>query len=67
MRIHLKGVDHVVIAVTDLDQAAADFQRLGFTLTPRGRHTTGSENNCVMFERDYLELLGVPVAHPVTR
>jgi hypothetical protein len=33
--------------------------RLGFTLTPRGRHIgQGTANYCIMFERDYLELLG---------
>jgi hypothetical protein len=67
MRKHLQGVDHVVIAVADMARAAANFGRFGFALTPRGRHTTGSENHCIMFERDYFELLSVPVAHPVTR
>ena len=67
MRKHLQGIDHVVNAVDDMEQAAASFRRLGFTLTPRGRHTTGSENHCVMFERDYFELLSVPTPHPVTR
>jgi hypothetical protein len=67
MRTHLQGIDHVVIAVGELDKAAADFERFGFTLTPRGKHSTGSENHCIMFERDYFELLGVPVAHPATR
>jgi catechol 2,3-dioxygenase-like lactoylglutathione lyase family enzyme len=67
MRKHLQGIDHVVIAVGDIAQAAATYRRLGFTLTPHGRHTMGSENHCVMFERDYFELLSVPVAHPVTR
>lgn len=67
MRKHLQGIDHIVIAVADLARAAANFARFGFTLTPRGRHTTGSENHCIMFERDYFELLGVPVPHPVTR
>ena len=67
MRKHLQGIDHVVIAVADLDQAAADFARLGFTLTPRGRHTMGSENHCAMFAGDYFELLAVPADHPVTR
>ena len=57
----------MVIAVADLDQAAADFERLGFTLTPRGRHTMGSENHCAMFAGDYFELLAVPADHPVTR
>jgi hypothetical protein len=33
--------------------------RLGFTLTPRGRHLgQGTANYCIMFARDYLELLG---------
>ena len=67
MRKHLRGIDHVVIAVAHLDQAEADFRRLGFTLTPRGRHTMGSENHCVMFPDDYFELLAVPADHPVTR
>jgi len=67
MRKHLQGIDHVVIAVADLDLAAADFKRLGFTLTPRGRHTMGSENHCAMFPDDYVELLAVPADHPVTR
>jgi hypothetical protein len=67
MRKHLQGIDHVVIAVGGIAQAAGSFRRLGFTITPRGRHTTGSENHCIMFERDYFELLSVPVPHPVTR
>jgi len=67
MRRHLQGIDHVVIAVVALDRAAADFRRLGFTLTPRGRHTMGSENHCAMFANDYFELLAVPADHPVTR
>jgi hypothetical protein len=67
MRKHLQGIDHVVIAVNGIAGSGDDYRRLGFTLTPRGRHTTGSENHCIMFERDYFELLSVPVPHPVTR
>jgi hypothetical protein len=67
MRQHVQGIDHVVIAVGDIAEAASAFGRLGFTLTPRGRHTTGSENHCIMFDRDYFELLAVPVRHPVTQ
>jgi len=33
---------------------------MGFTLTPRGHHTLGSQNHCVMFGHDYFELLMVP-------
>lgn len=55
------GLDHTVLLVRDLDRAAAQFQRLGFALTPRGHHTgLGSSNNCAMFgNRDYVELLGL--------
>ncbi len=67
MRKHIAGIDHVVVVVKDLDQAARTWARLGFTLTPRGYHTMGSQNHCLMFARDYIELLAVPVAHPATR
>jgi len=53
-----------VIAVRDLDAAAASFRALGFTLTPRGRHSIGSENHCIMFGSTYVELLAAPTPHP---
>jgi len=58
------AIDHVVIAVRDLDQAAADFRALGFTLTPRGHHSIGSQNHCIMFGSTYIELLAAPQPHP---
>lgn len=64
MRKHVKGIDHVVITVRDLDSAQDTFRRMGFTLTPRGHHTLGSENHCVMFAQDYFELLMVPQRLP---
>jgi catechol 2,3-dioxygenase-like lactoylglutathione lyase family enzyme len=64
MRRHIRGIDHVVILVRDLDRARDTWTRLGFTLTPRGYHTLGSQNHCIVFERDYLELLAVPKPHP---
>src|SRR3954454_6970021 len=52
-------LDHVVTDVRDrMDEAARVFDALGFTLTPRGHHTLGSMNHLMMFETDYLELLG---------
>ena len=51
-------------AVSDLDRAARDFGALGFTLTPRGRHSIGSENHCIMFASTYLELLWPGKPHP---
>ena len=64
MRRHLQGIDHAVILVRDLDKAQKSYARMGFTLTPRGTHTLGSQNHCIMFGRDYLELLAVPRPHP---
>jgi 4-hydroxyphenylpyruvate dioxygenase-like putative hemolysin len=64
VRKHIKGIDHVVIATRDLDSAQDTFRRMGFTLTPRGHHTLGSENHCVMFGQNYLELLMVPQRLP---
>src|SRR5579872_2711029 len=54
-------LDHVVInTLFDMDRAASLMSQLGFTLTPRGYHSLGSINHLVMFEHDYVELLGLP-------
>lgn len=64
------GLDHVGVAVADLDAARSWFERLGFRLTARSHHVGarapgapiekwGSANHCAMFERGYLEVLGM--------
>jgi hypothetical protein len=54
------GIDHPVIGVRDLEAGRLAFERLGFTVPPRGRHLEwGTGNRCVMFERDYIELRGI--------
>jgi hypothetical protein len=55
------GIDHAVVMVKELDRAAENWKRLGFTVSPRGTHSThmGSGNYTIMFEPDYMELLGV--------
>lgn len=59
MRNGLAAIDHVIVAVRDLERARMGWTRLGFTLTPHGRHLgQGTANYCIMFARDYLELLG---------
>jgi hypothetical protein len=57
------GIDHAVVVVRDLDRAAANWKRLGFTVSPRGTHSAkmGSGNFTIMLEPDYIELLGVLV------
>ena len=58
------AIDHAVIVVRELEAAAARFTALGFTLTPRGHHSIGSQNHCIMLDSTYIELLAAPVAHP---
>jgi hypothetical protein len=60
----IRGVDHAVILVRDLDLAADSYRRMGFTLTPRGFHSLGSQNHCIMFGTDYLELMALPATPP---
>ena len=56
----ISGVDHCVLGVHDLEAARARYARLGFTLTPRGRHIGwATANHCIMFPGDYIELLGI--------
>ncbi len=58
------GIDHAVVMVRDLDKAAENYRQLGFTLSPRGTHSAhmGTGNYTIMFDPDYMELLGVLVA-----
>lgn len=61
------GLDHVVVAVRDLDAAARTWAALGFTISQRGLHSAhlGSGNYTIMFGPDYVELLGIvsPTEH----
>jgi len=58
------GIDHAVVMVKDLDKAAETWNRLGFTISPRGTHSAhmGSGNYTIMLDPDYMELLGVLTA-----
>jgi hypothetical protein len=57
------GIDHAVVVVKDLDKAAENWKRLGFTVSPRGTHSAkmGSGNTTIMLDPDYMELLGILV------
>jgi catechol 2,3-dioxygenase-like lactoylglutathione lyase family enzyme len=56
----LDGIDHLIVGVRDLEAARGRYARLGFALTPRGRHVGwGTANYCIMLEDEYLELLGI--------
>ena len=58
---NIVGIDHAVVVVRNLDQAAENWKRLGFTVSPRGTHSAnmGTGNYTIMLGDDYIELLGV--------
>ncbi len=59
MPLESRGLDHVMMIQRDLGGAAEAYARLGFQVTRRMYHPFGTANNLIMFERDFLELLGV--------
>jgi hypothetical protein len=54
-----RGIDHLVIAVRDLEAARRTFEGLGFTVAPIARHPFGTANAVVQFGGSYLELVSV--------
>src|SRR3954463_14735337 len=63
-------LDHVGVAIRDLERGRAAYERLGFRLTPRSIHRGspapgapvipfGSGNHCAMFRDGYLEIVGL--------
>ena len=55
-----RSIDHVVLAVGRLDDAARRYEALGFTLTPRAQHDVrmGTSNRLAQFSaRNFIELL----------
>jgi len=61
--------DHAVINARDhMDEAVAYYRRLGFQLTPRGRHTLGSINHLAIFYTTaqlYRSMFGGEAVRPV--
>lgn len=66
----IDSVNHVGVAVRDLDKAAGLYEALGFTLSPLSKHFGSTKpgqpaeplatgNRCAIFPRNYIELLGI--------
>ena len=54
----LLGIDHLVVAVPDLDTAIRNYTGLGFTVVPGGRHPVGTHNALISFaDGSYVELI----------
>jgi hypothetical protein len=61
-------LDHIAINVKDkMDEAYSLFSEIGFQLSPRGYHSLGSINHSMVFENNYLELIGHPKGEPIKR
>ena len=54
-----RGIDHLVLAVHDLDAAGRFYEALGFTVGARNRHPWGTHNRIVQFPGVFLELITV--------
>jgi hypothetical protein len=64
----LIGIDHLVVVVPDLDQAIRNYQALGFSVVPGGRHPIGTHNALIAFaDGAYLELLAFREPNPTHR
>lgn len=54
-----RHIDHLVIAVHDLDGAADFYRRLGFRVGARNHHPWGTDNYIIQFRSSFLELITV--------
>lgn len=54
-----RRIDHLVVAVHDLDAAGAFYQRMGFQVGARNRHPWGTENRVIQFGDSFIELITV--------
>jgi catechol 2,3-dioxygenase-like lactoylglutathione lyase family enzyme len=54
-----RAIDHLVLAVRDLDAAGAFYERMGFVVGARNRHPWGTENRLVQFDGSFIELITV--------
>ncbi|MBI3915414.1 MAG: VOC family protein [Betaproteobacteria bacterium] len=64
------GLDHIGVAIRNLERGRAAYERLGFALAPPSIHRGspspgapvipfGSGNHCAMFRKGYLEVVGL--------
>jgi catechol 2,3-dioxygenase-like lactoylglutathione lyase family enzyme len=60
-----RRVDHLVLAVHDLAEAAAFYEKLGFQVGARNRHPWGTENHVIQFDSSFLELITVSDAERI--
>ncbi|MBG6200211.1 hypothetical protein IWQ48_001340 [Labrenzia sp. EL_13] len=55
----VRGLDHLVVAVKDLEAAGRAYEAMGFTVTPENQHPWGTANRLVQLDGFFIELLAV--------
>jgi catechol 2,3-dioxygenase-like lactoylglutathione lyase family enzyme len=58
-RFMARRIDHLVVAVADLEKAADFYRGLGFQVGARNRHAWGTENRLIQFGTSFIELIGL--------
>lgn len=61
-----RGIDHLVLCVGDLKKARADYEALGFTMTPPAQHPFGTGNTLAQLQGCFLEVLAVTRPEDIT-
>lgn len=55
----MRRIDHIVVAVRELDQAADLYRRVGFQVGARNEHPWGTENRLIQFGSSFIELISL--------
>lgn len=55
----IRRIDHIVVAVRNLDEAGDFYRRLGFQVGARNQHPWGTENRLIQFGSSFVELVTV--------
>lgn len=64
----LIGLDHIVIAAVNLDEAIKSYRELGFSVVPGGRHPVGTYNGLIsLADGSYIELISFYRENPEHR
>ncbi|HEY1216750.1 MAG TPA: VOC family protein [Bryobacteraceae bacterium] len=57
--VEIRRIDHIVVAVRDLDEAGDFYCRLGFQVGTRNEHPWGTENRLIQFGSSFIELITI--------
>lgn len=55
----MRRIDHIVVAVHNLDGAGKFYHRLGFQVGTRNQHPWGTENRLIQFGSSFIELITI--------